>query len=139
MKNNVNIKSVFKDIWVISTDAELVYKVDGAFGTFNVNVWDKNKNMNDGNDNGCVDDDELVAFSSNLWKATPELCKMDMDSFAIGIDSYASRCISPFIKDFVKGLLRPLTSSKTVKPFGQGHGLNITMIGTLIWKFQSIC
>ena len=61
---------------------------------------------------GCVDDDELVAFSSNLQKATPALCKMDTDSFAIDVNSYASRCISPFIKDFVKGSLKLLNSSK---------------------------
>ena len=61
---------------------------------------------------------------------------MDTDSFAIGVESYASRCISLFIRDFIKELLRPLTSSKSVKPFGQGHGLNIAMIVTLIWKFQ---
>ena len=87
-------------------------------------------------DDNCIKDDKLLAYSISFCKATPEMCKMDIDSFAIGIDSYASRCISPFIKDFAKVSLRPLVTNKSVKPFGQGKGLNITMIGTLIWRFQ---
>ena len=86
--------------------------------------------------NDGIDDDKLVAFSSSFCKVTPAMCKMDTDSFAVGVDSYASRCISPFINDFIKGSLRPLMISKTVRPFGQGKGLNIIMIGILIWKFQ---
>ena len=82
------------------------------------------------------EDEELLAFSSKFRKATPTLCHMDTDSFAVGVDSYASRCISPFISDFIKDSLRPLINNKSVKPFGQGSGLNIAMIGTLQWRFQ---
>ena len=53
---------------------------------------------NDGN----LDHNELIAFSSSFRKATPEICQMDTDSFAIRFESYASRCISPFIRDFIK-------------------------------------
>lgn len=82
------------------------------------------------------DDDNLIAFSAKGRKAAPHACKFDTDSYAIGVDTYASRCISPFIVDFVKGSLRPVGSNKKVKPFGKGVGLNIPMMGTLKWKFQ---
>ena len=61
---------------------------------------------------------------------------MDTNSYTVRVDSYASRCISPFIANFIKGSLRPLVTSKSVKPFGQGSGLSITMIGTHLLRFQ---
>ena len=82
------------------------------------------------------DNEELVAFSTKGRRSSPTVCKFDTDSYAIGVDSYASRCISPYIDDFIKGSLRTITTNKIVKPFGKGKGLRIPMMGTIKWKFQ---
>ena len=77
------------------------------------------------------DDEELIAFSTKGRRSLPTVCKFDTDAYAIGVDSYASRCISPFIVDFVKGSLRTVSTNKLVKPFGKGNGLRIPMMGTI--------
>ena len=80
--------------------------------------------------------EELVAFSMKGRKTSPTICKLDTDSYAIGVGSYASRCISPFIVNFVKGSLKPQTGNKTVRPYGKGNILSIAMVGTIKWRFQ---
>ena len=79
--------------------------------------------------------EEILVFSTKNKIVLPTICKFDTDLYAIRVDTYASRCISPFIADFVKGSLRELTGGKTVKPFGKGNSLSIAIVGTLKWKF----
>ena len=73
--------------------------------------------------------EELVAFSMKGRKVSPTICKLDTNSYAIGVDRYALRCISPFIIDFVKGLSKTLTGNKKDRPFGKGNSLSIAMVG----------
>ena len=82
------------------------------------------------------DNKKLLAFSVDNSRLMPEVCKFDTDAYLIGADSYAFCCISPYIRDFVKGYLGILPTSKKVRPFGKGNSLNITMIRTLVWRFQ---
>ena len=81
-------------------------------------------------------DEDPIVFSVKRRKATPEVCCFDTDAYAIGINTYTSRCISPFIQDFEKGSLEAITSRRSVRPFGKGSILNIDMCGTLKWNFQ---
>ena len=56
--------------------------------------------------------EEPVAFSVKRRKATPEVCQFNTDAYTIGIDSNASQCISPFIQDFDKKSLKPISTSR---------------------------
>lgn len=87
-------------------------------------------------DDALDDGDDFLAYSSSTRKFTPAYCQIDTDSYPIGIDSYASRCISPHAEDFEDGSLRDLQQRKKVRPFGKGPGLKIAKIGTLLWEFQ---
>ena len=59
-------------------------------------------------------DQDLVAFSAKNKLATPQACKFDTDAVRIGVDSYTSRCVSPFIDNFDPGILWPLSQNKTI-------------------------
>ena len=62
----------------------------------------------------------------------------DTDSFEIGIDTLASKCMSPVLEDFVPGSLMDCTKSKKqgVQPFGKGPKLRVMKRGTLVWKVE---
>lgn len=87
-------------------------------------------------DNALDEGDDFLAYSSYRRRFSPEKIQMDTDSYPIGIDSYASRCISPHRSDFVKGTLLDLRKPDSVRPFGKGQGLDIKQMGTLKWKFE---
>lgn len=88
------------------------------------------------NDDALDDEADFLAYSSPRRKFSPEICQMDTDSYPIGIDTYASRCISPHRSDFIKGTMVNLAKEGSVKPFGKGPGLDIKQMGTIKWSFQ---
>ena len=60
----------------------------------------------------------------------------DTDSFKVGIDTCASKCMSYMPSDFIQSSLKPNTLSTKVKPYGKGPKLSISHVGTVKWKIQ---
>ena len=75
-----------------------------------------------------------IAFPASEKKT--KVHDFDTDSFRIGIDTCASRCMSFVITDFVQSSLRPCTSAGGVRQFGKGPRLQISHIGTVKWRIQ---
>lgn len=76
------------------------------------------------------------AFRSNKRGRCARRVTFDTDSFKIGIDTYASICMSNCKDDFVQGTMIPLHRKSGVTPYGKGEPLQISMKGTLIWKVE---
>ena len=82
------------------------------------------------------DDHEDVEFFCMSTAERPvHQYTFDTDSVPIGVDTFASRCISPYAKDFVKGSLHRSTSN--IKPYEKGSTLAVEAKGTIEWKIQS--
>ena len=88
------------------------------------------------------DDDEFdtilayKAFRQNKKGRSARLTTFDTDSFQIGIDTYASACMSNSKDDFLPGSLKPLRRTTTITPYGKGTPLECNMKGTLLWKVE---
>ena len=85
---------------------------------------------------------ELVCFSNEISPRVTQhfgvpTLQFDSDSFPIGIDTFASACMSPQITDFVPGTLRALPTAKSVTAYGKdGPRISVTMKGTLKWVIE---
>mmetsp|Transcript_5112 Transcript_5112/g.5808 ORF Transcript_5112/g.5808 Transcript_5112/m.5808 type:complete len:433 (+) Transcript_5112:1032-2330(+) len=60
----------------------------------------------------------------------------DSDSFAIGIDSFASCTMSFDQNDFEPGTLKPMKGRSSITPFGKGDPIKVAMIGTIVWSID---
>ncbi len=72
----------------------------------------------------------------NTHRGVPKL-QFDTDSFAIGIDTYASFCMSPELGDFIPESLQQLSEVKRVQPYGkEGPTIQVKMKGTIKWNIE---
>ena len=87
-------------------------------------------------------EDELVCFANKYSRGNKNhfgvpKYTFDTDSFQIGIDTFASACMSPEISNFIPNSLTPMKTRRTVTSFGKdGPKLQVHMKGTLRWTIE---
>jgi hypothetical protein len=85
------------------------------------------------------DEDDIMALQargSSRTKDGVQATPFDTDSYPIGIDSFASICMTPYKEDFVEGTLTPMKHQRTITPFGKGAPISVSMRGTIRWSIE---